>query len=310
MSDRWIELAVELPQAHAARVGDLLIALGATGLSEDHPGLHFPGDSGPLVAGTEWQVPETPSPTGRVRLSGWFEPDHEPAHIVSTIERRLAELGVDGEAKARRVDNEDWSATWKAHWQPERLSDRIVVAPSWCADVQAPRNGHVLRIDPGMAFGTGTHATTAACADLADRWLSARSGTVLDVGTGTGILALAALLLGADRAVGCDTDPAAVEAAVDNATRAGLSARFEALEGGVDAVDGRFDLVFANLLAPLLVELAAPLAATLAAGGCILASGMLLSQADGVLAAFAAQGFGEVERIERDGWAALRLERT
>jgi len=243
-----------------------------------------------------------------VLLQAWFPGDADGEALRQKLAERLLELGEEHEPELRSVADEDWSASWKAGWVPVRLSPRLWAVPSWL-DAPPLAPGEVaLSIDPGMAFGTGTHATTAGCMALADRWLASRAGaTVLDVGTGTGLLAFGALALGASRALGVDPDPAAVEASVANAAANGLGDRFEARLGSTDAAPGRWDLVFANLLAPLLERLAAELAAAVAPGGALLVSGLLERQGPSVLAAFAAQGLVEAERVADGGWLALRL---
>ena len=299
----WIELTVTVPEADKEPASDVLIALGATGVQEDHPGLHF-GDDGPVVP-ERWELPEQVSPTGEVELRAWF-PGHADADDLA---RAVCER-TGGRVALANTPDQDWNETWKRNWKAGRLSRRVVVVPGWEQPPPLGDEDRVLQMDPGLAFGTGTHPSTRACAELLDRLLHERPGlSVLDVGTGTGVLAIAGLLLGASRAAGVDTDPMAVEATLVNSEANGVADRLEVALGGVDvAPEGRWDVVIANLLAPLLVELAPALVARVAAGGSLLAAGILRDQADGVVEAFCAAGASVVERRDDGGWVALELE--
>lgn len=167
-----------------------------------------------------------------------------------------------------RVEDRDWNAVWKADLQPVNVGEVTIVAP-WH---ERPRSGVTLVIEPGQAFGTGHHESTTAClAALQD--VGVGGAAVLDVGTGTGVLALAAAALGAADVLGVDVDPVAVQTARDNARRNGLDVRFAT--GSVEmAADGAFDVVVANLTTTTIAELAVPLARRLAAGGTLIASGV------------------------------------
>lgn len=196
----------------------------------------------------------------------------------------------------------DWLAGWR-----EGLGAVVVggihVVPSWTTHEPAP-DAVVLRLDPGVAFGTGHHATTALCLAALQRHL-APTHRVVDVGTGTGILAIAAALLGAREVVAVDVDVQAVDACRVNAAANGCDV--DVRLGGPDAVRAPGDLVLANLLTPTLHALADELAALTAPGGVLVASGVASERADGVAARLAAAGLEPVDRADRDGWAALEL---
>lgn len=292
-----------VPSDRRDHAADVLLELGAAGLQEDHAGLHF-GDDGPVVP-QRWELPEQVSPTGEVELKAWFAADMDVDELVRAVTSR-----VEGRVRVTTIDDQDWNETWKRNWKPGRLCRRVVVVPGWEEPPELGDDDRVLRMDPGQAFGTGTHPSTRACAGFLDELLEARPGlSVLDVGTGTGVLAIAGLLLGASRAVGVDTDPMAVEAAIDNGAVNGVADRLVALQGSVDAApDGRWDVVIANLLALLLVELAPVLMDRVAPQGTLLAAGILRDQAEGVVDAFAAAGASVAERRDSGEWVALRLE--
>jgi ribosomal protein L11 methyltransferase len=183
----------------------------------------------------------------------------------------------------------------------------VVVVPSWLDEELAP-DEVAITLDPGMAFGTGLHPTTRGCLHLLQE-LDAIPAKVLDVGCGSGILALAALRLGAERAVGLDTDPLAVEATRGNAARNGLADCLSVSEGTLPtAAPARYGLVLANLVAAVLAELAARLAAHLAPDGVLLASGIIAPRAAEVINAMRAAGLAVTDRRDDGEWVSLRLE--
>jgi ribosomal protein L11 methyltransferase len=216
-----------------------------------------------------------------------------------------------GELTTRIVHEADWAEAWKAHFPVLRVGRRLVIKPTWRDHLPAA-DDVILDMDPGMAFGTGLHPTTRLCLaaleSVADRGLLA-AACVLDVGCGSGILAIAAVKLGAASVLGVDTDPIAVEATAANAARNGLASRITAREGSVPSGQPAHDLVVANLIASLLVALAAPLRDELRAGGTLLASGIFVDREADVRAAFAAVGLALVDRMADGDWLALEAVR-
>jgi ribosomal protein L11 methyltransferase len=217
-----------------------------------------------------------------------------------------------GELTTRIVHEADWAEAWKAHFPVLRVGRRLVVKPTWRRHRRAP-DDVVLALDPGMAFGTGLHPTTRLCLAgveaLADRGLIG-GGRVLDVGCGSGILAIAALKLGAAAALGVDTDPIAIEATTANAARNRLVRRIHTREGSLPTGEGPFDVVLANLIAGLLVPLAPLLRDELRPGGALLASGIFIDRETDVRRAFGAAGLEVVGRSVEGEWVALEARRA
>jgi ribosomal protein L11 methyltransferase len=215
----------------------------------------------------------------------------------------------------RELAEANWAEAWKAHFTPLAVGRRLWVVPAWVdpANLALPAEAVVIRLDPGMAFGTGLHPTTQLC--LAALEARVRPGAaVLDVGTGSGILAIGAALLGAGRVVGLDIDPKAVEIAAANAAQSGVAVELRV--GSIEAAEGvaapgahRFDLVVANLLAGTIIELAEALAARVAPGGALIASGILAEQAGAVGAALAAAGLALADTAVQGDWVALVARR-
>jgi ribosomal protein L11 methyltransferase len=221
--------------------------------------------------------------------------------------------------ETRLVREADWAEAWKSHFPVLRIGRRVVIRPTWRRHRKLPEDV-VLSLDPGMAFGTGLHPTTRLCLaaleTLADEGLlargSARGGAarVIDVGCGSGILAIAAGKLGAGELLGVDTDPIAVEATTTNARLNGQVRRLRVRRGSVPSGERPFDLVLANLIASLLVLLAEPLRDELVPGGRILASGIFRDREGDVRAAFEAAGLTVTRRWAEEDWVALEAVRA
>ncbi len=281
MTASWWVYAVTLPRPGVAPVSRALTALGATGLQEDLPDGVAPKYRQP------WDTGPAPRPPRAVRLRAWFVERPTDAAIDAALTgwtARDPEWGTQVE--------EDWNETWKANFQPVHISSRLVVAAPW-HEVEG-----ALIIEPGNAFGTGEHVTTRACLEAIDRHATP-GGTCLDVGCGSGILALAAAKLGM-RAVGVDIDPDAVRAAREAATANALDARFSATP--IAEVEGTYALVVANLFAEVLVALA-PELRRVSASGVIALAGILADRADLVRTAFTGRPVLRDDTAE--GWTAL-----
>lgn len=309
---RWTEITVRLDAGSSDLCAAVLFALGAQGVRERYPELEV-GSEGPALSGDpgEW-APPPPSPEGPVWVSGYFPPTPEwdPAQVAPVLQATLAEHGTQvEEIRWDEVPDEDWHAKWREGFQAFALTESIWVTPSWLEE-RIPDGSAGLRMDPGMAFGTGTHATTRACAVLLGDVLADNEGaTVLDVGTGTGILAMAAVRCGAGRVVAVDTDPLAVEVAAENLQANGLTARIELRLGSANTVEGAFTVVLANLLAPVLDLLAEDLVARLGPGSAIIWSGVLVGQRDAVVARFERLGLRLEAEIEDEAWVGVRMRR-
>ena len=224
-----------------------------------------------------------------------------------------------GELTTRLVHEADWAEAWKAHFPVLRVGRRLVIRPTWRRHRRQP-DDVVLALDPGMAFGTGLHPTTRLCLAgveaLADRGLLA-GARVLDVGCGSGILAIAAAKLGAAEVLGVDTDPIAIEATDANAARnrvgGGSRGRRSVVRSGVGSLpsgEPPFDVVLANLIAGLLVTLAPLLRDELRPGGVFLASGIFIDREPDVRAAFESVGISVHDRTIEGEWVALECIRT
>ena len=212
-----------------------------------------------------------------------------------------------GELTTRVVHDADWAEAWKEHFPVLRVGRRLVIRPTW-REHEAQPSDVVVALDPGMAFGTGLHPTTRLCLASLERLADGGGLTgqrVLDVGCGSGILAIAALRLGATSALGVDTDPIAVEATAANAARNGIEGGIRALEGSLPTDEAPFGVVLANLIAGVLVPLAPLLRAELASGGALIASGIFVDREPEVTRAFEEAGLAITGRDADGDWVAL-----
>ena len=236
-------------------------------------------------------------------------------HAGDAVDRARRDLGhlqafglrPIGELETRLVHEEDWAEAWKSHFPVLRVGRRLVIKPTWREHDAAPGDV-VIALDPGMAFGTGLHPTTRLCLaaleELADEdGLAHRR--VLDVGCGSGILGIAAALLGAGSVLGVDTDPIAVEATQANAALNQLQAVVSTRRGTIRTDDGPFDVVLANLIATLLIDLSPELRQSVVAGGPLIASGIFADREAEVQLAFGAVGLRVVNRWQDTDWVAL-----
>jgi ribosomal protein L11 methyltransferase len=247
---------------------------------------------------------------GNSRLVASFGKRAEAERVHAELADREPSLDI----VVDEIVGDAWREAYKEHFKPFALTERLVVVPSW-EDYEPRSEQLVLKLDPGRAFGTGLHATTVLVADQLDRRSEDLSGvTVLDVGTGSGILALAALRLGAERAVAVDTDAGSVEVARENADRCGLADRVQIDTTLIDAVPGRYPFVVANIRSNVLLGMAGALCERLAPGGWLVLSGVLASEEDEVRDGFVAQGLDHVETARRGDkdltWVAIVLRRA
>ncbi len=268
-------LTADVPQAEADDVAALLVEEGAGGAE--------------VRDASVAPMPGVPRPAdGRAHVLAFFA-------ARADAEAAAAALGLAG--SIAEVADEDWSETWKRDLAPFTIG-RVFVRFSWSREAAPPPGTVEVVLDPGMAFGTGTHPTTALCLAALDRLLAAAPGVdVLDVGTGSGLLAIAAKKLGARRVVGTENDVVALLVAEENAGRNGVA--LELHHAPPERVPGPFAVVMANILANTLVALAPAVAARVAPGGTLLLSGILAGQEDEVRGAYLAQGLAAAPDLER-----------
>jgi ribosomal protein L11 methyltransferase len=262
-------------------------------------------------------IEEETAPPGGVLIRAYFRPEEFGQWQRQQLQEYLRRLGAYGlyplGLEMRRVAEEDWAEAWKAHFKPTKLTPRLVVAPPWEQYPPGPEEV-VITIYPGMAFGTGRHPTTVLCLRaLEEVWgagfeAGLQPWQVLDVGTGTGILALAAARLGA-RVLAIDVDPEAVAAALENVRLNALEERIWVEDTLLTSLRQKFPLILANLTAPDLRQLAEALAGRLLSGGALIISGFLDEDREALEAQYLSLGLRETGALTQDDWVALILRR-
>ena len=222
--------------------------------------------------------------------------------------------GIENPTSTAPLKEEDWAYGWQKYYQPMPVGERVYIVPEWERGKAVPEGRTAVYLNPGLTFGTGSHASTQLCLGLLEKHLCP-GGAVLDLGCGSGILSIAALNLGCGKAVGVDIDPKAVDVAYENAQLNGIDrdrylvragnvlsdkALVEELAGG-----GPYPVVLANIVADVIIPLSAQAGGYLAPGGVFICSGIIDTRADEVQAALERNGLHILERVERDGWCAL-----
>ncbi len=294
----WLQVFIEVPRAQTEHYEDVLMALGAASVTyrdaADQP-LFEPGP-GEIAL---WDA---------VQLVGLFTEEYTEADLRAQL------AALYGEAlppvKIEPLEDQVWERAWMEHFQPMCFGKRLWIYPSW-ADIPTDAQQVILRLDPGLAFGTGTHPTTALCLE----WLDAQDmagKTVIDYGCGSGILAIAALLLGAQSACGYDNDPQALIATQDNATQNSCAdnLQMKLVATGGENISQQADVVLANILAGPLRELAPVIAPLVKPDGALVLSGILNTQAEEVMAAYRAYGFVFDVPAVREEWVRLTAQRN
>lgn len=319
---KWLELCIDTAQDGLDKLEAMLSALGIDGIEiEDE------ADFQSFLAGNEkyWDYVDDDllaQKKGKCRIKCYLEDNEEAAAQLARVR-----LGMEDVKKAHpgaalgpmiltvtEVQDADWENNWKQYYQPIEIGERLLVVPEWLKTESAGRVPLVL--DPGLAFGTGSHATTRMCLKQLDKRV--RGGErVLDLGCGSGILAIAALVLGASQAKGCDIDPKAVRVAEENAGFNGVEDRLEVFCGDVTGDEdlarnlaGQYPLVLANIIADVIIPLSGHVGRFLAPGGVFLCSGIIGHRAGDVREALEGNGFTVFEEREREGWVSLAARRT
>jgi ribosomal protein L11 methyltransferase len=326
----WIEYSVTIDQEAVESVSALFAEVGYNGgVAVEQPFIGSPD-------GPEYTVDTTKPVTVRT-----YVPLDEHAEAArARLEQGLWAFGMMrpvGDLQVRQLQEEDWANAWKAHYPIQRIGERSVIVPSWL-EYEAQAGDVVLHLDPGMAFGTGLHPTTRLCVQILERYTQPNMRT-MDLGCGSGILAIAAAKLGAKPILALDNDPIAVHATIENVHRNGVGDVVTTVEGslgpgaqlghwlgsdwatkqrvatpgtGPIAVDpdGEFDLIVANILANVHVLLVPHLARALKPDGLLLTSGIIADREADVIEAFAAAGLEQIERHGEGEWVALVHRRT
>lgn len=307
----WLELSVHTTTAGADLASQALMTCGANGtMIEDRADIPDPAKPSGY-----WELIDPKlidSMPEDVVVKAWFQTDETLADHISALQSQLAalkaqspdmELGTLAVTTAQ-VKDEDWSEVWKRFYKPFRAGKSLVVKPSW--EPYDPRPGdQVIEIDPGMAFGTGTHETTGMCLAFLEDYLKPGM-RVIDVGTGSGILAIGARLLGGENVMAIDIDPTAVKVAKENVIKNHLEGQIDVREGDLlKQVDAVCDLCVANIIADVICFFSEPLRGHIAENGLFICSGIIKEREQDVVDALTAAHYTLVEKRYKGEWVAM-----
>ena len=303
MDGTWIEVRVITKSEALEPVSGIFYSLDCKGVAIEDPEDILGREQGPLT----WDFADINVLEHKGKFAvvkAYFAEEDNIEEILGYVNEKLVELkemGIDlGEAKVEheKMYEEDWANTWKQYYKPSKVGEKIVVKPIW-EEYEQKEGELVVNLDPGMAFGTGTHETTRMCIQALEKYVKEES-TVFDVGCGSGILAIAAAKLGAKLAVGVDLDPVAVESSIENVGYNNLN-NIEILHGNlVEVIDGKSDIIVANILAEIICILTDDVKRVMKDGGVFITSGIIHDRVDMVCEKLEATGFEVIEK-NRDG---------
>jgi len=244
-----------------------------------------------------------------IAVTGYIPENKQSPKNLKIIKEKLIglekECGIFSKSICRTIDEQDWSESWKAFFHPLKITKRIVIKPSW-QDYDANFDDIVIEIDPGMAFGTGTHPTTALCISMIEKYMK-KGDKFLDIGTGSGILMIAAAKLGAQKVCGIDNDEVATDIAEKNLLLNGIENKnFKVMTGNLtDKVDEKFDFVAANILTETIMVLLDTVKSVLKNKSVFICSGIIEKNKDQVVEKMVASGFEVIEIREKEEWVSL-----
>jgi ribosomal protein L11 methyltransferase len=300
---KWIEAKVvfDAEDIHLAGelISNLFFEFDLQGVAEEDP----------TVEPTEGWAEDSIGRPGRHAVVGYFPKDRKVKNRCKVLEKRLALLKENSailyRVSYKELAEEDWAEAWKAFFTPQKIGRKIVVKPTWC-EYGADPDDIVLELDPGMAFGTGTHPTTSLCVNLIEEYLN-RGSSFLDIGTGSGILMITAAKLGAGLICGVDKDTVAVDVAAANLKLNGFDPQSYSLSTGnlLKGIKDKYDFIVANIFTHVILELLDDLHRALTQDGIFVCSGMFEKNKNLVVAKMKNMGFELLEIHEREEWSAI-----
>ena len=311
---KWTEVLIKVDPQAVEAVTDILYGLGAQGVAIDEPvdvqklredELYWDYIDEKLLE----------NDTEETKIMAYFSEEEtnlpEKIAVIKEKIRNLTEFGLSigsGTVELSNVNQEDWESAWKQYFKPVHVTDRIVVKPEW--EEYSPQEGEiVIEIDPGMAFGTGTHETTSMCINQIEKNLKA-GDRVIDIGSGSGILSMAAVLLGAEKATGVDLDPVAVRVALENVELNNLQDKIEILHGNLtDVIEEKADIVVANIMADIILILLEDVREFIKDDGMFISSGIIQEKRAAVEARLLEKNFSIVEVETKGEWCAITAQK-
>lgn len=316
---RWFEVTVHTTEEAVEMISNFIHELGAGGVSIEESGtLNKPRDTS---LGQWYELPLNDIPEGRAVIKGYFAEGTDMDEVMNVLKSRVAELSdydIDtGNPvyECNEVDDEDWANNWKQYFKPIRIGERLTIKPTW-EPYEPDSDELIIELDPGMAFGTGTHATTSLCLKTLEKYV-AEGDDVIDVGTGSGVLAIAAAKLGARQVLAVDLDPVAVSSATENTRLNGLEDRIQVMQSDLLGVmkasesgDGinvnvPVKIVVANILAEIILLFLQDVHDVLQTGGLYVISGIITAKEQAIDEALTALNFEILEKSYDGEWVVF-----
>ncbi len=303
----WTEIQIEIPTSHAdqaAAIAQMAVPYGI--YIEDYSDLV---EEVPKIAHIDLIDEELlQKDRSKAIIHIYISPDSNPSEAVSFLQERMEAEAIPYQLRTEGIKEEDWAFGWKKYYHPLRIGNHIVICPSWetcklsAGDIQ-------IRLDPGMAFGTGTHETTRLCLAMLEHYITPGC-EMLDIGCGSGILSICAALLGASQAVGVDIDATAVRVAQENAEMNHVADKTVYHCGDLtEKVSGKYHVICANIVADVILRLAPQVGNFMAEDSIFLVSGIIDSRQQEVAQALEQEGFQLIENVEEKGWCAMAVRR-
>lgn len=301
----WTDITITVPQKYADTAEAIATMVANGGIYiEDYSDLEQQAWEIAHVDLIEQDLLDQPRDIVKVHM--YLAPDENLAEVLPLFRERLEASGIEYTLSTAGVEQEDWQNAWKKYYHAMDIGKRLAIVPGW-EEYQTDRT--VITMDPGMAFGTGTHETTSLCLEVLDERVKGGE-RMLDIGTGSGILAIAALKLGAAEAEGVDIDPMCVRTAGENAERNGVQDRLKVLVGDLsDKASGVYNIITANIVAAAILSLAPHVPALMAPDAVFIASGIIDTRKDEVLAGLREAGLDPIEVHEKRGWVCIVCRR-
>lgn len=307
-NDKWFEVTILTTSDAVEAVSAILYDAGVAGVSIEDPQDVLSSNTPP---GSWDYIDEKliPSNNGEVKVKGYFPETEDMESKLSKIAQsidRLGQWGIEkgkGEITTKPVYESDWANAWKQYYKPFKIGNRIVIKPTW-EDYESQPDDIIVELDPGMAFGTGTHETTRMCVDMLEKYVH-NGSTVFDIGCGSGILSIVSSKLGASEVIGVDIDEVAVKSSRENVKISGVK-NVEIIHGNLlEVIKSRSDIIVANIIADVIVYLAGVVPDFLKPAGVFICSGIIKDRAKDVKKAIEENGLRILETQEMGEWVAF-----
>ncbi len=300
-----LELAISINPLCAEIVSDFLInELKCSGVvmeETEYEDLKITKQTKNLVKGYIWNNPDQDLSTATLQNLLWSKKAEWNSLGISKENLGSWNLTIT------EIQDEQWAHSWKKYWHPMKISEKIVICPSW-EEYELKENEIKIELDPGSAFGTGTHPTTRLCVNAMEKYLN-KDDSIADVGSGSGILSIAGLKLGAKSVIGVDNDPSVINVSIENAQKNELKDKTTFYEGSAKDIKGQYDLIVSNILAHVLIDIMDDLKALMHDDSNLILSGIISEKAEDVIQKLQECGLKHIETLTEDNWVAIIAEK-